>query len=61
MAVNEQEVRSLLDKPAATSVSQDAVNENINRSILLVNNVKNTLASVNMTDEAVKALAVWMT
>ncbi len=60
MAVNEQEVRSLLDKPAATSVSQDAINSNINRSVLLVNNIKNTSASTNMIDEGVKALAVWL-
>ena len=60
MAVNEQEVRSLLDKPAATSVSQDAINSNINRSILLVNNVKQSTASTNMVDEAIKAVAVWL-
>jgi hypothetical protein len=59
MAVNEQEVRNLLDKPAAGSVAQGTINENINRAVLLVNNVKNATSSTNMVDEAVKALAVW--
>lgn len=61
MAVNEQEVRELLDKPAATSVSQEAVNGNINRSTLIVNNVKDATATINMVDEAIKAMAVWLT
>ncbi len=41
-------------------MSQDAINSNINRSILLVNNVKQSTASTNMVDEAIKAVAVWL-
>jgi hypothetical protein len=59
MAVNEQEIRDLLDKPAAKSVSSETINANISRAILLVNNVKSTGAKTNMVDEAVKTLAVW--
>jgi hypothetical protein len=60
MATNEQEVRDLLDKPAATSVSPETVNGNINRSILFVNSIKQATATTNMVDESVKAMAVWL-
>jgi hypothetical protein len=59
MAVNEQEVRSLLDEAPASSISSDSVNSHISRATLLVNNVKNASATQNMIDEAIKAIAVW--
>ena len=61
MAVNEQEVRDLLDGPAATSVPSATINANINRASIIVDNVKDSAAKPVKVDEATKAVATWLT
>ena len=61
MAVQIQKVKDLLDNPAATSVPNDTISANINRSQAIVDTVKDPDATTTNVDHAVTALAVWLT
>ena len=61
MAVSNQQVRDLLDGPAATSVLDTTITANINRSTAIVNKVKDSSSIVANVDHAITAVAVWLT
>lgn len=61
MAVTEQSVRDLLDKPAQTSVQQDTISANIARSNSIISSIKDASATTVKVDHAVRAMAVWLT
>ena len=61
MAVTEQEVRDLLDNPAATSVPAATITSNITRSEAFVTDHATSTATTAQKDEAAKAMAVWLT
>ena len=55
------DVRNLLDNVPSTSVLDDTITINIDRSKNFVNQVKQVGVTVVQTDDAVTAMAVWMT
>ena len=61
MAVQLQKVKDLLDNPAATSVPNDTITANINRSIAIIDTIKDPDATITNVDHAVTAVAVWLT
>lgn len=61
MAVTETQVRNLLDGPAATSVLSATITDNIARCLIYVTDVQDADAVAANVDEAVKAMAVWLT
>jgi len=61
MAVTIQNIKDLLDNPAATSVGPDTISANINRSIGIIDSIKDPDATSTNVDNAVIAVAVWLT
>ena len=61
MTVIIQNIRDLLDNPAATSVPNDTISANINRSIGIVTSIKDPDAISTNVDNAVIAITVWLT
>ena len=62
MAVTTTDIVNFLEKPAQDFLNQaDTVQPNINRSQRMVDNVKRTGVNINDEEDAVKALAVWLT
>lgn len=61
MTVTETQVRNLLDGPAATSVLSATITDNITRSLSYVTSIVTSTATPANIDEAVKAMAVWLT
>jgi len=59
--VSEESVRSLLDKPAQKNVDTDTIMDNIMRSKRLVGDVQDVNAKDSRVEDAIRALAVWLT
>jgi len=59
--VSEQSVRDLLDNPAAKSVKTPTVEGNISRSKRIIEDVKDPAALDTRVEDAVRAMAVWLT
>ena len=60
MVVLEQEVRDLLDRPAATSVDANTITSNISRATIIVDGFAQTGSSTVNVDHAIRATAVWL-
>lgn len=61
MAITIKQIKDLLDKPASRTVSDDSIQENLDRAKRLIDNLKNSSASQDDVEDAKRALCVWLT
>lgn len=61
MPVVIQDIRDLLDAVPNQSVPDPTIQKNIDRATNFVNSIKDASASVSLVEDAIRAMAVWLT